>query len=821
MRNIHHQDNLAIHGKTGYFVRCPSVKLRYHMTMIEGELDGLAETRNVGGAVPSRSWRRDLLYLAILAAISALIGAYHIATTVLISRDGVFYIDQAQRVGHDFSSVAKQYPPIYPLMLSGAHEFSRLFTADNSSRTWAFSSQTATLLSRMLTLAVLFAIGKRLVGSGRSFLAVMILCILPYGAKDGSDVLREWPLLLVVATGLWLLLKAAEERKWQLFAVAGLVAGMGYSLHPASTQLAVYAGLVVLCSLPSIGARFRSIAAFLAGAVVVIVPVVATTGAILPQNMQSESLRRPAAILSVGGKPANPDLIEALALESQNVEMEIKVADANVLDSALSAVLIPAHSRPVYTFHRRINGACFLTALEREKDALLTDRAQKTWTYDGILCYAYPQPKNAPNLCPVYRLWSESKNRHFFTTDKSQRDAMLAGSEDGRWASEDIAFYVPLAQKRPPQAVPVHLIRHGKERCLWSAGSLSQESFGSDQVQDEIAWYAFKEGPLPAGAALAGRTFRWCPDPNQVGRYRFNLIVRHQETDSCQIVEIDVRRKSEAGKVQAAQAPNTRTPPPVTAPSATKTQPVLANQADVARRSAAALGYILRGVVDNLMVFFVLPLILGCIYRWRYGATGPEKMLMAAVLIVNGMLMFGRYVWVLPDSSRRYGLPMVALTIFYVPAGLELIAQWLANFCRRGKTKMSCRLSKRFWVYTLTILGVAICLPKLLQPLGAGKEDYRTLAQWLRDNTPVDARIAVPDRRIAFYADRDGFSYDGQPISWEVNYIVANSSEDSRALADRWSPVYSQPRQKSSRGQFVVYTRPTPPVAGSSRRSDR
>ncbi len=41
--------------------------------------------------------KRDLIHIAILAAIALVIGVYLIATTVLIAKDGVSYIELAQQ----------------------------------------------------------------------------------------------------------------------------------------------------------------------------------------------------------------------------------------------------------------------------------------------------------------------------------------------------------------------------------------------------------------------------------------------------------------------------------------------------------------------------------------------------------------------------------------------------------------------------------------------------------------------------------------------------------------------------------------------------
>jgi hypothetical protein len=107
------------------------------------------------------------------------------------------------------------------------------------------------------------------------------------------------------------------------------------------------------------------------------------------------------------------------------------------------------------------------------------------------------------------------------------------------------------------------------------------------------------------------------------------------------------------------------------------------------------------------------------------------------------------------------------------------------------------------------MVGVAICIPKLVRPLGDGKEDYRQAAQWLRSNTPVGATVAVPDQRIAFYADRKGPVYEYQTDPREVDYIVAIVPQDgSEGPLSHWDRAYVSPADKSRAKRLVVYRRP-------------
>ncbi len=235
--------------------------------------------------------KRDLIHIAILAAIALVIGVYLIATTVLISRDGVFYIERAQQFTSDPITIIKRHPPGYPFLIFTAHRFVGLFSSNSSVQSWIYAAQGMTLLCRLLTLIPLYFIGKLLVGRRDSFLAILILLILPYPAEMGSDVIREWPHLLFLASGLLALLYGAKNGKWWLFGIAGIVAGLGHMIRPECAQIILYGFVWLLFRfwrpVADFG-RHRCVLAMLvmtAGIAAVVTPYGIVRGKLLPLKM--------------------------------------------------------------------------------------------------------------------------------------------------------------------------------------------------------------------------------------------------------------------------------------------------------------------------------------------------------------------------------------------------------------------------------------------------------------------------------------------------------------------------------------------------------
>jgi len=161
--------------------------------------------------------KQDIIHLAILLVIALGIGLYLIATTVVITKDGVWYvwyIQLARKFSSESQDVIKGLPFGYPLLIFAANKLVTSLSGSSSLSTWIYSAQSVTLLCRLLALIPLYFIGKFLVGGKRSFWTIFILIILPYPAEFVSDVLREWPHILFLASGFLFLMLGVKQGKW-------------------------------------------------------------------------------------------------------------------------------------------------------------------------------------------------------------------------------------------------------------------------------------------------------------------------------------------------------------------------------------------------------------------------------------------------------------------------------------------------------------------------------------------------------------------------------------------------------------------------------
>jgi len=236
--------------------------------------------------------KQAVKHIAILLGIALVIGIYLVITTVVISKDGVFYIEQAQLAESDPAALLKSHYPGLPFMIMASHKFVSLFTESQSVYVWIYSAQFITLVCQLLAILGLYLIGKLLVGSKSSFMAILTLLILPYPAYMATDVIREWPHLLFLAWGLLALLYAARRGVWWLFGVAGVMAGCGYLVRPEGAQIVIYAmiWLAVRFYRPTVDFNRKkcilSLLVMLAGLLVVVVPYVKIRGRVFSPKME-------------------------------------------------------------------------------------------------------------------------------------------------------------------------------------------------------------------------------------------------------------------------------------------------------------------------------------------------------------------------------------------------------------------------------------------------------------------------------------------------------------------------------------------------------
>ena len=154
---------------------------------------------------------------------------------------------------------------------------------------------------------------------------------------------------------------------------------------------------------------------------------------------------------------------------------------------------------------------------------------------------------------------------------------------------------------------------------------------------------------------------------------------------------------------------------------------------------------------------------------------------------------------------------MIALTIFYVPVGIDVMARWLSSIHPLSRPGwMPRRLPELSWFYLLVAVGLVACLPRLVLASPGNKVGYRAAAAWLQQNTKPHEVLAVPDIRISFYAQREGLLYTRHPDTRNADYVVMIEDGTEHPIPEEWHREYSVRVDRRTRKTLVIYSTARP-----------
>jgi hypothetical protein len=223
-----------------------------------------------------------------------------------------------------------------------------------------------------------------------------------------------------------------------------------------------------------------------------------------------------------------------------------------------------------------------------------------------------------------------------------------------------------------------------------------------------------------------------------------------------------------------------------------------------------ALGKLAGNISGTLMWFFVPALLIGmCTWFKTRTWHEPDSFFIVTLIVLNIPIMIWLYCKY-GYMSDRHTLPLLLFPILYVPVGLQQSAIWLRErFSAQAGFFAATNRDERFWFLVLAATGVLICAPKLLRPIRSEKQGCRAAANWLKANTDSAARIAVPDKRISFYAERTELVYEDEHIPEKAEYIVKifQKQKDQFTFTKLSGKVEYEYVDKTKRGTNVVIYR--------------
>ncbi len=155
----------------------------------------------------------------------------------------------------------------------------------------------------------------------------------------------------------------------------------------------------------------------------------------------------------------------------------------------------PSYS-PVYRFWSPSLSRHFYTISEDEKDLVLTDPLlSSVWDYETIAYNAFPTDSQA-GLAPVYRFWSSTLSAHFYTISQAERDYILTHFATAVWAYEGVAFYAYPEGSQPAGTSPVYRFWSNALGTHFYTTSESEKNYVIANLPawqyETIAWYAYE-----------------------------------------------------------------------------------------------------------------------------------------------------------------------------------------------------------------------------------------------------------------------------------------------------------------------------------------
>lgn len=94
----------------------------------------------------------------------------------------------------------------------------------------------------------------------------------------------------------------------------------------------------------------------------------------------------------------------------------------------------------VYRFWSPKNQTHFYTMNVNERNSIISSYPLTIWTYEGPRYQAFPIQQ--PGTVPLHRFWSPRLSGHFFTSNEAEKNFVLDNYDDATWTYEGVAFYV-------------------------------------------------------------------------------------------------------------------------------------------------------------------------------------------------------------------------------------------------------------------------------------------------------------------------------------------------------------------------------------------
>ena len=161
-------------------------------------------------------------------------------TASVIAPDGTAYVSMARRMVTDWrAELPRDYPLGYPFLIRLVYGCGGFLFSRETVLAWQRSGQFVALISGTAVIALIYLIGRRMIGARVGLLAAWIWALLPSACALSADALSDMPTLCLVLGSLLTLMKGAEGKQLRLLICTGLLSGAAYCIRPEGAEAAI------------------------------------------------------------------------------------------------------------------------------------------------------------------------------------------------------------------------------------------------------------------------------------------------------------------------------------------------------------------------------------------------------------------------------------------------------------------------------------------------------------------------------------------------------------------------------------------------------
>lgn len=186
--------------------------------------------------------------LTILTILCLGIGVYKIAVLGCVSNDSVTFMQFSEdlKTAPGEAIKSRDQHPGYPAIILISEWVLGKLGYDQTLGQRIIAAQAATLICRTIAVCFLYSL-FRFFGNKRTALVTAVLVMLiPVYANNGSEVLSDWPSLMLMAIALFFCLRGLRSANYLYFLTAGAASGLAYWIRPEGAVFVAVLGLYTL-----------------------------------------------------------------------------------------------------------------------------------------------------------------------------------------------------------------------------------------------------------------------------------------------------------------------------------------------------------------------------------------------------------------------------------------------------------------------------------------------------------------------------------------------------------------------------------------------